>query len=234
MNDKLGVKLEQGHYVLVAQNGPYLQYGKVLSIGLLPREMAVVLLCVQGNNNQAAPWDLVPQTICSACRIVVVPSTGIPGHVLEKLDSHTVLLIGTKSPAPQQAEVPSPTPMEAARQSLSLMFEMLSAPQSGQVPGLPRRQMKTSPAPQPVYSPNQKLLRQLRAAPPGELSEKARKVLNKADVNTPSTIVEAFRIVHAMPETERSPFVAAVINPTWTSLPSYSKVPVYTKYEQSC
>ena len=72
-------------------------------------------------------------------------------------------------------------------------------------------------------TPNQVALVHLRTAPDSQVSPQVLRMLREVDENDPAAIRQLFAEIHAMPMTERSGFVAAVVDPRWTSHPSYSE-----------
>lgn len=72
-------------------------------------------------------------------------------------------------------------------------------------------------------TPNQQALRHLRTAPDSQVSPQVLRMVRECSENDPVAICELFVRIYEMPETERSRFVAAMVNPEWTSLPQYSK-----------
>lgn len=90
MKDKVGNTLTVGSLVLVAHNGPYLNFGRILSVPTQPRIGVIVVEAFQKENNPALPFELRPQSINSPHRIIEVDAAQVPPKVLRLLTQQEV------------------------------------------------------------------------------------------------------------------------------------------------
>ena len=90
MKDKVGNKLLVGSLVLVAHNGPYLNFGRILSIPTQPRIGVIVVEAFQKENNPTQPFELRPQSINSPHRIIKVDAAQVPPKVLRLITQQEV------------------------------------------------------------------------------------------------------------------------------------------------
>jgi hypothetical protein len=70
MKDKLGQELKVGDWVLSAKKGPYLNFGKIMSVDSEPREGVTVEEYCQKENNPKNPYESRRQTVNSPHTIV--------------------------------------------------------------------------------------------------------------------------------------------------------------------
>ena len=87
LNDKLGVPVGKGDYVLIAHNGPYLNFGRVWRVQTSPRVTLEILEAYQPENNPTRPYSVRIQSICSSHRIVFLREAQVPEEMFVLLDA---------------------------------------------------------------------------------------------------------------------------------------------------
>lgn len=87
LNDKLGVPVGKGDYVLVAHNGPYLNFGRVWRVQTSPRVTLEILEAYQPENDPSRPFSVHIQSICSPHRIVAIKGQQLP-YEIQQLFNH--------------------------------------------------------------------------------------------------------------------------------------------------
>ena len=78
MNDKTGMELATGDYVLVGHKDAYLNFGCVLSTPKEPRDGVIVVEAFQAQNDPRAQFQLRVQTCNSPHRLVKIPIELVP------------------------------------------------------------------------------------------------------------------------------------------------------------
>lgn len=79
--DKLGVVVGAEDYVLVAHNGPYLNFGRVIEVETSPRVALQILEAYQPENDPTKPLQTRRQSICSGHRVVRISKSQLPFDV---------------------------------------------------------------------------------------------------------------------------------------------------------
>ncbi|RTL07716.1 hypothetical protein EKK58_00820 [Candidatus Dependentiae bacterium] len=76
--DKIGVPVGKGDYVLVAHNGPYLNFGRVWRVQTSPRVTLEIQEVYQPENDPSKPFLVRLQSICSSHRVVQIQAGQVP------------------------------------------------------------------------------------------------------------------------------------------------------------
>ena len=83
--DKLGVVVGAEDYVLVAHNGPYLNFGRVIEVETSPRLALQIVEAYQPENDPSKPLQTRRQSICSGHRVVRIARNQIPADIISLL-----------------------------------------------------------------------------------------------------------------------------------------------------
>ena len=78
MPDKLGVIVGAEDYVLIAHNGPYLNFGRVVDVETSPRVALQIIEAFQPENDPERPFETRRQCICSSHRVVRISKEQVP------------------------------------------------------------------------------------------------------------------------------------------------------------
>jgi len=84
MKDKTGTVLRAGDFVLIAHNGPYLNFGQVQGVFVdsSEQEYMLVLEVYQYDNDPSQDFDTRPQTIKSSHRVVKLQPEQVPATLV--------------------------------------------------------------------------------------------------------------------------------------------------------
>lgn len=83
--DKIGVPVGKGDYVLVAHNGPYLNFGRVWRVQTSPRVSLEIQELYQQENDPSKPFLVRIQSICSSHRVIQIRENQVPVAYREML-----------------------------------------------------------------------------------------------------------------------------------------------------
>ena len=87
MNDKTGTDLLAGDFVLIAHNGPYLNFGQVQGVfaDSNGQEYLLALEVYQHDNDPSREFETRPQTIKSSHRVIKLRPLQVPATYVELL-----------------------------------------------------------------------------------------------------------------------------------------------------
>lgn len=83
LHDKMNVALRPNDYVLVAHNGPYLNFGRVTKIVDYGGRIGVEIQeAFQPQNDPTKPFEARRQTICTPHRVVRIQREQVPWNLV--------------------------------------------------------------------------------------------------------------------------------------------------------
>ena len=88
--DKIGVAVGVGDYVLVAHNGPYLNFGRVWRVQTSPRVTLEIQEAYQPENDASRPFQARTQSICSSHRVIRIDGRLVPVSIRDIINLQPV------------------------------------------------------------------------------------------------------------------------------------------------